>query len=190
MHAFGRLTSFILFVLSLSLFAHALPAPGTSALSIRDPKCDQLLSAVVDLKANVDTCIVAAIKADGPAGVTAQVDLIVGHVHACADAIVAIGSITDMDAVVKADLAAKVAAIIAVILKACLRLSIKFGIQVCIELFVKLDAALKLLLVNLGVCVEGIVVLVSKIVIATCAHILVTLNFNLCLSVLAIVGLN
>ncbi|KAH7343157.1 hypothetical protein B0J17DRAFT_624909 [Rhizoctonia solani] len=190
MLAFSRLTSFILFVLSLSIFTYALPAPGTSgALSTRDAKCDQLVNVVVDLKAKVDTCISSLVKANALVDVTAQLNLMVEHVEACADAVVAIGPVSDMDAVVKADVAAKVAAIIAVILKACLRLSIKFGIQVFHELFVKIDVALKLLLVNLGTCVDGIVILVSHIVVATCAHIIVTLDFELCAGVLALVGI-
>ncbi|CUA68924.1 hypothetical protein RSOLAG22IIIB_08169 [Rhizoctonia solani] len=189
MHVFSRLTSFVLFILSLSLFAHALPAPGSSgALVTRDPKCDQLVDVVVDLKTKVDTCISAIVKAEVVADVSVQIDAIVGHVNTCANAIVAIGAVSDIDTVVKADIAARVAAIIAVIVKACLRLSVKFGLQVFLELFVKIDAAIKLLLVNLSVCIDGIVVLISQIVVATCAHILVTLNFELCLSVLALVN--
>ncbi|CAE6458425.1 unnamed protein product [Rhizoctonia solani] len=189
MLAFSRLTSFILFVLSLSLFTYALPAPGASgALSTRDAKCDQLVDIVVGLKTKVDTCISAALKAEVVADVTAQLNLVVGHVESCAHAVVAIGPVTDIDDIVKADVAAKVAAIIAVILKACLRLSIKFGLQVLLDLFAKIDVVLKLLLVNLGACVDGIVILVSKIAVATCAHILAKLNFKLCLNTLALVN--
>ncbi|CAE6450297.1 unnamed protein product [Rhizoctonia solani] len=191
MHVLSRLTSFILFVLSMSIFTHALPSPGTSgALTTRDAKCDQLVDVVVALKANVDTCIAAIVKADVAADINLQLEAIVRHVQATADTIVTVGAVADMDAIVKADVAAKVAAIIAVILKACLRLSIKFGIQVFLELFVKIDAALKLLLVNIGACVDGIVILISQIVVATCAHILVTLSFKSCLSVLTLVGIN
>ncbi|KAJ1309307.1 hypothetical protein OPQ81_004969 [Rhizoctonia solani] len=191
MHAFSRLTSFILFVLSLSIFAHALPAPGTSGvLATRDAKCDSLVNALVDLKAKVDVCVSALVKADVVTDVTTQLDLIVAHVELSAHDIVSIGPVSDADVVVKADIAAKVAAIIAVILKACLKVSIKLGVQVIAELLVKLDAALKLLLVNVGACVDGVVVLVSKIVVTTCAHIIVMLNLQLCAKVLALVNLN
>ncbi|CAE6529822.1 unnamed protein product [Rhizoctonia solani] len=193
MHAFSRLTSFILFVLSLSIFAHALPAPGaTGALSTRDAKCDSLANVLVDLKAKVDVCVSVMIKSDALADVTPQLDLIVGHVETCARDIVAIGQVNDADDVVKLDIAAKVAAIIAVIVKACLKLTVKFGIEVLLELFVKIDAALKLLTVNIGVCIDGIVISISKIVLATCAHIIVKLDFKLCAEALAFVdiGLN
>ncbi|CAE6460435.1 unnamed protein product [Rhizoctonia solani] len=190
MHVFSRLTGFILFVLSLSLFAHAIPAPGTpGALTTRDAKCDQLVGVVVDLKTKIDACIAVMVKAEAAVHVVPQLEAVVGHIQATAEAVLAVGAIHDMDTIVKADVAAKVAAIIAVILKACLRLSIKFGIQIFLELFVKIDAVLKLLLINLGVCVDEIVVLIGQFVLATCAHILVTLNFKLCLDVLAIVNL-
>ncbi|KAL5636377.1 hypothetical protein ACGC1H_000367 [Rhizoctonia solani] len=191
MHVFSRLTGFIVFVLSLSIFAHALPTHGTpGALTTRDAKCDQLVDVIANLKAKVDTCISLIAKAEVMVDVEPQLDAIIGHIEATANAVLAVGAAVDIDAIVKADIAAKVAGIIAVILKACLRLSIKFGLQILVELFVKVDAALKLLIVNLGVCVEGIAMLISQFVIATCAHILVTLDFKLCLSVLTLIGIN
>ncbi|CAE6442214.1 unnamed protein product [Rhizoctonia solani] len=190
MHAFSRLATFLLFVLSLSIFATALPAPGTSgALSARDSKCEALLGAVVELKGNVDTCISVIAKAEAVADAKAQLNLMVGHIESTAHAITAIGPIRDMDAVVKADIAAKIAAIVAVVLKACLKLSIKFGTQVLVDLFAKVDVVLKLLLVNIGACVDGLAVLVDQIVVTTCAHIIVDLKFHLCADALAAVGI-
>ncbi|ELU45295.1 hypothetical protein AG1IA_00676 [Rhizoctonia solani AG-1 IA] len=189
MHAFSRLATFLIFVLSLSIFTYALPASGTSgALSTRDQKCQSLIDVLVDLKSNVDTCISTIVKADASADVVVQLDLMVGHVEASALSIKEIGSITDIDAVVKADFAARIAAII-VVLKACLKLSLKFGIQVLVGVFVKIDAAVKLLLTNVGACVDGIVVLTSQIVMSTCGHIIVDLNFRLVAGVLATVGI-
>ena len=40
--------------------------------------------------------------------------------------------------------------------------SAKFGIVVVLALFAKIDLCLQLLLVNLGVCIDGVVVLVAK----------------------------
>ncbi|KAF8748548.1 hypothetical protein RHS01_10754 [Rhizoctonia solani] len=173
MHAFSRLATFLIFVLSLSIFTYALPASGTSgALSTRE-KCQSLIDVLVDLKSNVDTCISTIVKADASADVVVQLDLMVGHVEASALSIKEIGSITDIDAVVKADFAARIAAIIAVL----------------VGVFVKIDAAVKLLLTNVGACVDGIVVLTSQIVMSTCGHIIVDLNFRLVAGVLATVGI-
>ncbi|CEL63916.1 hypothetical protein RSOLAG1IB_05681 [Rhizoctonia solani AG-1 IB] len=191
MHAFSRLTTFFFFVLSLSIFAYALPAPGTSgSLSTRDAKCDNVFAVVAELKAKVDTCLLATVKADTSAVVVAQLELVVGHVNDSAHEIAMVGSIADMDVAMKADLAAKVSAIIAVILKACLKVSVKFGIQVLLDILVKIDAALKLLVVNVGACVDGVVVLIAKIVATTCAHIVADLNLKLCAEILVRAGVN
>jgi hypothetical protein len=111
----------------------------------------------------------------------AKVEVLVADVTACAKAILAIGANIEIDAAVKADIAVKVAAIIAVslapsipsiffsltvlfqvIVKACLSVSVKFGIFVVLALLAKIDICLQLLLINLGICIDGIVVLVAK----------------------------
>ncbi|CUA77843.1 hypothetical protein RSOLAG22IIIB_12861 [Rhizoctonia solani] len=192
MHAFSRFASFLLFVFSLGLIASALPtAPGgNNALATRygEDKATILYGLIADLdvkiKADVDVCL----KAKTLDEVKIVVDTISADVQACAKAIVALGPVK-LDANVEADIAAKIAAIILVIIKACVDISVKFGLEVVIAVFAKIDLALKCLLVNIGICVEGILVLIAKIVVSTCNDLFVKLNFKLCLAVLAAVRL-
>ncbi|KAB5588336.1 Transmembrane protein [Ceratobasidium theobromae] len=105
-------------------------------------------------------------------------------VEACARAILALGAKVDVDATVKADIAVKVAAIVTVIVKACVSLVAKFGIALCLTILAQVDICLKLLLVNLSVCIEGIIALVVKIVASLGVDAFVGVHLNLCLGVL------
>ncbi|KAH7326928.1 hypothetical protein B0J17DRAFT_632860 [Rhizoctonia solani] len=139
MIAFTRLTSILLFVLSLGFLVSALPTAA---------------------KVDVDVEDIVAVKA--VADLAAKVDVLVTDITACAKAIVALGANIEIDASVKADIAVKVAAMITVIVNACVSLVAKFGILVVITLLAKIDVCLQLLIVNLGVCVEGIISLVAN----------------------------
>ena len=62
MHAFTRLTNFLLFVLSLSFLTCALPTPAISNgidLAARGDSADAVISALVDVKAKVDARVAA-----------------------------------------------------------------------------------------------------------------------------------
>ncbi|CAE6444049.1 unnamed protein product, partial [Rhizoctonia solani] len=61
---------------------------------------------------------------------------------------------------------------------------------VLLALLAKIDVCLQLLLVNLSVVVEGIVVLVAKLVVGLTAQVFANLHLNLCLSLLGLVGLS
>ncbi|KAF8595019.1 hypothetical protein BDV93DRAFT_576772 [Ceratobasidium sp. AG-I] len=192
MHAFTRLTSFLVFMLSMSFLACALPAPAASNsqdLAIRHDNGDTLCALLDGLAVNVKATADAMVAAKTPIEVQTHGLALVGHVTTCARAIAAISGKLDVGAEVEADIATKVSAIISIIVHACLSVSVKFGLAVLLALFVQIDLCIHLLIVNLGWCIDGIVVLIAKIVATTCADVLVTLKFKLCLSVLAIVGL-
>ncbi|KAF8597369.1 hypothetical protein BDV93DRAFT_596828 [Ceratobasidium sp. AG-I] len=192
MHTFTRLNSFLVFVLSLSFLACALPAPAASnsqGLTIRHDNGDTLCALLDGLAVNVKAMADAMVAAKTPIEVQTHGLALVGHVTTCARAIAAISVKLDVGAKVEADIATKVSAIISVIVHACLSVSVKFGLVVVLALCAQIDLCLRLLLVNLGICIDGIVVLIAKIVATTCADVLVALKFKLCLSVLAMVGL-
>lgn len=42
-------------------------------------------------------------------------------------------------------------------------MTVKFGLAVVVELLAKVDVALRLCLVNLNVCIDGIIVLIAKL---------------------------
>ncbi|KAG9076875.1 hypothetical protein FRC06_009237 [Ceratobasidium sp. 370] len=192
MHAFTRLTSFLLFVLSLSFLTCALPTPaaaGSKELAARHGSGQDVLTIIGDLKAKVDAEVVVMTACGTLAEVKAEVDVLFGLVEVAAKAVLAVGANIEVDAEIKAKIAAEVAAIISAIVQACLSVSVKFGLAVLLAVFVQIDVCLHLLLVNLGICIEGIVAVVAKLVVGVSIQAIVKLHLGLCASVLAIVGL-
>ncbi|KAH7332944.1 hypothetical protein B0J17DRAFT_721746 [Rhizoctonia solani] len=99
----------------------------------------------------------------------------------CADNLLKIdaGVVVDVDA--KASIVTCISAIIILLVKVCLQLSVRFGITVVAALFADIDVCLQSVLVNLNICVDGILVLIAK------ALVLVTLH--VCAEVLGKLGL-
>ncbi|KDN33652.1 hypothetical protein RSAG8_13253, partial [Rhizoctonia solani AG-8 WAC10335] len=189
MLAFTRLTSILLFVLSLGFLVSALPtAVDSKALAARHS--DDLVGLIVDLQAKVDVDVKAIVAVDAVVDLAAKVDVLVADVTACAKAVVAIGVNVDIDASVKADIAVKVAAIITVIVQLCVDLVAKFGILVVVGLLAKIDLCLQLLLVNLGVVVQGLIVLIVNIVVKLGVNVFVQAHLGLCINVLGLIGIS
>ncbi|CAE6434951.1 unnamed protein product [Rhizoctonia solani] len=188
MLAFTRLTSILLFVLSLGFLVSALPtAVDNKALAARHGS--DLVDLMVGLQAKVDVHVKAIVAVNTIVDVTAKVALLIADVNACAAAVLALGANIEIDASVKADIAVKVAAIITVIVNLCVSLVAKFGILVVVGLCAQIDVCVKLLIANLGVCVDGIIVLIANIVVKLGVSVLASVNLNLCISVLGLVSL-
>ncbi|KAB5588207.1 Transmembrane protein [Ceratobasidium theobromae] len=197
MHAFSRITGFLFFVLSLSVFVSALPAyshdsynnapaPGSYG---QPSKSDVVVGAIAKLDVDVRAAVAALVECKAVADVKGHVDVIVKHVHTCADALVGVGAKIDVEATVKTDITAKIAALIILIVKACVDVSVRLGLKAVVGIFAQLDVCIKLLLVSLAGCIEGSVGLVAKIVAASCVDLLAQLKFDLCLKVLALAKL-
>ncbi|KAG8727352.1 hypothetical protein FRC10_006163, partial [Ceratobasidium sp. 414] len=142
MHAFTRLASFLLFVLSLSFLTCALPTPavaGSKELAVRNSCAQDVLSIVVDLKVKVDAEVAVLTGCGTLDEVRAEVDVIVGLVGVASKAILAVGANIEVDAEIKAKIAVEVAAIISAIVQACLSVSVKFGLAIVLAIFAKID---------------------------------------------------
>ncbi|KAF8677440.1 hypothetical protein RHS04_06169 [Rhizoctonia solani] len=191
MLAFTRLTSILLFVLSLGFLVSALPTTESKALAARHAS-DDLLGLIVDLKAKVDVDVKAIVAVDVVADLAVKLEVLVADVTACAQAVLAIGANIDIDASVKAQVVLQVAAIISVIVKLCVDLVAKFGLLVVIGLLVKIDVCLNLLLVNLQVCIAGIISLIVRALLdlGISLSVLVSVHLGLCINVLGLIGIS
>ncbi|CAE6394588.1 unnamed protein product [Rhizoctonia solani] len=189
MLAFTRLTSILLFVLSLGFLVSALPTTESKALAARHAS-DDLVGLIVDLKAKVDVDVKAIVAVEAVVDLAAKVEVLVADVTVCAKAVLAIGANIDIDASVKADLAVKVAAIITVIVNLCVSLVAKFGILVVVGLLAQIDFCLQLLIGNLGACVDGIITAIAKIVIDLGVSVFASVHLGLCINVLGLIGLS
>ncbi|CAE6493270.1 unnamed protein product [Rhizoctonia solani] len=190
MIAFTRLTSILLFVLSLGFLVSALPtAVDSKALAARHASHD-LVTAIAELQAKVDADVKAILAVEAAVDLAVKVEVMVADITACANAVLAIGANIDIDASVKADIAVKVAAIITVIINACVSIVAKFGILVVVTLLAKIDLCLQLLLVNLSVCIDGILVLIANIVVKLGLSVLASVHLGLCINVLGLIGIS
>ncbi|KAG8694793.1 hypothetical protein FRC08_008253, partial [Ceratobasidium sp. 394] len=68
--------------------------------------------------------------------------------------------------------------------------SVKFGILVVLTLFAKIDICLKLLLVNLNICIGGILTLIAEALASATVGVLGQIHLSACLSVLGLGGLS
>ncbi|CAE6436359.1 unnamed protein product [Rhizoctonia solani] len=193
MLAFSRITSILLFVLSLSFLACALPtsAANSNAVVVRDQSA-QLLNICAnleaDVKAKVNTVDIATVKV--LADVEPVLVAIIAIVNVAIKAIIAIGANINIAVDVKAQVAVHIAACIRLIVNLCVSLVAKLGVTVLLAILVKIDVCLQLLLTNLAVVVDGIVVLVAKLLLDLTVQVFVNIRLNLCLSVLGLVGLS
>ncbi|QRW16684.1 hypothetical protein RhiXN_04686 [Rhizoctonia solani] len=133
--------------MSFGFLVSALPttALNSKELAVRHDS-SELATLVVNLQADIDVCAKAIAGLSVTADIFAQIDILTGKINSCAAAILALGAGIDIEASVKADIAAKLGAIISVIVQLCISLNAKLGIIVVLGLFAKIDACLQLLI--------------------------------------------
>ncbi|CAE6542263.1 unnamed protein product [Rhizoctonia solani] len=186
MLAFTRLTSILLFVLSLGFLVSALPTAADSKALVARHGSEHLVGMVADLKVKVEAHVQVIGAVTAAVELAAKIQLLVADVTACAKAIVAVGANIQIDASVKADIALQVAAIITAIVNLCVSLVAKFGIAVVVGLFAQIDVCLQLLIGNLGVCVEGIIGLIAKGVVNIGVSVFASVHLSLCINALGL----
>ncbi|CAE6451129.1 unnamed protein product [Rhizoctonia solani] len=194
MLAFTRLAGFILFVLSLGLLTCSAPTPLMRGLksgqlhsvAVRGHQegagnVKILLGAVVDLKAKVSARAdaIADIQVDALGEAQADINALVADIELCATTVAALKSL-NVDARLKASIAAHVLVIIKAILKICASLTAKFGIQVFLDLYAKIDLCLKVLLRSLDVCMDGFLVITGKLLVEADLKALVEAQLVVC----------
>lgn len=185
MSSFIRVAGAAAVVLSLGYLATALPAVSTDSIPAitGTDACSQLVAKlVIDIKACIDVILGCNTVAD----VTVAIHALVAVITGCADELLKIGAGVQVVAEAKLNIAACIAAILTVVVKVCVQVSLKFGITVVAALLAEVDLCLKLLLVNLNICIGGIVELVVKALASVTVGLLAQINLKLCLGVLGL----
>ncbi|GAB1518698.1 hypothetical protein RhiTH_001762 [Rhizoctonia solani] len=183
----------MLFIMPFGFLVSALPTATSNSkeLAVRHDS-SELATLVVNLQADIDVCTKAIAGLSVTADIFAQIDILTGKINSCAAAILALGAGIDIEASVKADIAAKLGAIISVIVQLCISLNAKLGIIVVLGLFAKIDACLQLLITNSGVCAEGIISLVANVALSSVVKFgieaFANTHLGLCAQVLGLTG--
>ncbi|KZV92042.1 hypothetical protein EXIGLDRAFT_693083 [Exidia glandulosa HHB12029] len=187
----SRVLAVLFALLAFVLFAVSMPlaVPGTD-IAVRCSSCgtgqsqlDLLLALVVDLQVKI-TPLIAEIRALGAGNdCSALIAQIVVLVNACVAAMVKIGLVVDLHDTVKIHAIARVCADIIIALQGCV--GGLFALPVNVTAVVSLDLCLKGLLVQLGICVVGIL----RVIAPLCLNLKVVLHLSLRLCI-GILGLN
>ncbi|CAE6397236.1 unnamed protein product [Rhizoctonia solani] len=166
MLAFSRLTSFLLFVLSLSFLTCAAPTPKSNELAIRGEGAGEagvLVAACVDLRIKVVAHAEVIAKFNDLAMVKAAVEVVVKDLKVYADLVLKVKGVK-VDADVQAEIAAHLLVIVNAIVKICASIIAKFGLSVCLDIIATLQVALKLVIDNLEICIVGFVNVFVKLI--------------------------
>ncbi|CAE6438361.1 unnamed protein product [Rhizoctonia solani] len=195
MPTFSRLATLFVFFLSFTLITLALPTPSYSYseesdnLLVPDASPDRVLNLLIDLEGKIKEPMRLVAEAKSYTEVRAQVEVVVSYLEACNEAVLAASKQGNINESTKAEVASRAAAIISTIVQACLEVSLKLGWFLIFGIFAKIDVCLKSLITNLGVCGEGLVSGIAKIVSSTCTQLLISLNFNQSMTALSITSL-
>ncbi|KAG8684304.1 hypothetical protein FRC11_012293 [Ceratobasidium sp. 423] len=191
MSSFLRIAGATALFVSLGLFARAAPlglfVPAEiNALVSTDAISCALNKLIVDAQivAKIQACLNVESLVDLKVAVGVCVDLI----KACADELLKIGAGVNVDVAAKADIVACVAAIITLLVRVCLQLTLKFGVAAVATIFADIDVCLKLLLVNLNICIDGVITLIVNAIVSVTVGLLGQVSLPLCASLLASVG--
>ncbi|KAB5588334.1 hypothetical protein CTheo_8220 [Ceratobasidium theobromae] len=191
MSSFTRLAGVAVLLLSLGFLVSALPAPKTDDIHIAitgggDPVTAALVNLVVNL--DVEAKIRALVACDTIAQLQVAVQALVVVLTTCANDLLNVGANVSVGVEAQANIVACVAAIITLLVRVCAQVSVKFGLSVVVALFAQIDVVLRLCLVNLNVCIGGIVALIANAIASATVGLLAQVQLKLCLTVLGLVG--
>ncbi|KAG8736998.1 hypothetical protein FRC10_008659 [Ceratobasidium sp. 414] len=187
MHALTRVAAFVFVLLSLSFLVSALPASPRTLVVIRgvtatDPISLVLAKFVVDLEPKIkalSTCITIA-------ELRAAINILIVLFKGCSDDLLKIGAGVFITVEAKTSIVVCICSIIKLLAQICLQVTVKFGILATLPLLAEIDLCLSVLLINLNVCIGGILVLIAQALDSVTAGVLVNICFTLCLGLLSL----
>ncbi|KAG9126846.1 hypothetical protein FRC07_001747 [Ceratobasidium sp. 392] len=189
MHAFTRIAALAFVLISLSFLVSAMPTVPRTLGAIQDPTGTDAVStafAKLCIDFNLEAKIKALVACGTIAELTAATKILGALFKGCAEDLATIGADVSVTVEAKASIVACICSIITLLVEVCAQVSIKFGITVVAALFAQIDVVLRLLLVNLNICVGGILVLIAKAIASATVDLLAQAQLKLCLSVLGL----
>ncbi|CAE6451159.1 unnamed protein product [Rhizoctonia solani] len=187
MSSFLRFAGAAAIVLSLGLFASALPLLSVNAKIQAvvgvDAVCAVFHKLVVDLA--IEAKIKALLACATIAELEVAVKALVAVLKICADDLLKVGAGVVVAADAKLSIIACVCSIITLLVQVLVQVCLKFGVAATASLCAQIDVCLRLLLVNLGICITGIVELIVKalatVIVTLCAQV----KLDLCVALFA-----
>ncbi|CUA77841.1 hypothetical protein RSOLAG22IIIB_12859 [Rhizoctonia solani] len=188
MPSFVQFAGLAAVVLSLGYFASAAPvslglfAPVNLSCTGTDAVSLVLAKLILDLEVKINALTACATIAD----LHIAADVLVALFKGCADDLLKIGAGVAVTVEAQASIVACIAGIITLLVRACIAVTLKFGLAAVIAVYAKIDVALQLLLINLNICIGGILVLIAKAIASVTVGLLAQVQLKLCLGVLGL----
>ncbi|CAE7152945.1 unnamed protein product [Rhizoctonia solani] len=188
MPSFVQFAGLAAVVLSLGYFATAAPVTlGLFApVKLSCIGTDEVSLLLAKLILGLDAKINALTSCGSLAELNVAVDVLVALFKGCADDLLRIGAGVVVTVEAQASIVACIAGIITLLVRACIAVTLKFGLVAVVTIFAKIDVALQLLLVNLNICIGGIIALIAKAIASVTVGLLAQVQLKLCLGVLGL----
>ncbi|KAG8698635.1 hypothetical protein FRC09_007122 [Ceratobasidium sp. 395] len=185
MHTFTHIAAFVFILFSLSFLVSAIPTAPRTLGAIYPPAGEDAISAILiklclrDLEVKIKALLGCGTLPE----LKLAIKVLIGLFQPCAD------ELLKVDANVTISAKAKASIVTCLLVKVCAEVSVKFGIVVVVDLFAELDVCLKALLVNLNICIAGVLVLIVKTLAQATVGLLFNIHFELCSAVLGLKGI-
>ncbi|EJD39995.1 hypothetical protein AURDEDRAFT_116032 [Auricularia subglabra TFB-10046 SS5] len=178
----SRAASTLLALTAFAAVAYASPVASREVAAVATDPLTVILNLCLDLKAKIDAIISIMIDLDVKADISVYIGQIVVLVHACVAALLKVGVVVDLSHKDHIAAIAHVCADIIVSISGCVGVfaSILVNLTACITL----DIAIQAWLVQLNLCVGGVLSVIAPL----CVSITGTVNLALTL-VIALLGL-
>ncbi|CAE6438378.1 unnamed protein product [Rhizoctonia solani] len=170
MPSFAQFAGLAIVVLSFGYFANALPLGLFGPVNLSCTGKDAISVTACNTLAELEIAV----------GVLANI------FTGCADDLLKIGAGVVVTAEAQASIVACIAGIITLLVRACLSVTLKFGLAAVVLILGKIDVSLQLLLLNLNICIGGILALIAKAIASVTVGVLAQVQLNLCLGVLGL----
>ncbi|KAG8762812.1 hypothetical protein FRC12_008836 [Ceratobasidium sp. 428] len=191
MHTFTHIAAFVFILFSLSFLVSAIPTAPRTLGAIYPPAGEDAISAILiklclrDLEVKIKALLGCGTLPE----LKLAIKVLIGLFQPCADELLKVDANVTISAKAKASIVTCVCSIITLLVKVCAEVSVKFGIVVVVDLFAELDVCLKALLVNLNICIAGVLVLIVKTLAQATVGLLFNIHFELCSAVLGLKGI-
>ncbi|CUA68902.1 hypothetical protein RSOLAG22IIIB_08150 [Rhizoctonia solani] len=182
MSSFLRLVGLAAVVFSLGLAVSALPIAN---IHLKSPTGTDVVSRLffkLCIESELEAKLKALLLCGSIQDLTVKIDVVVALLKGCSDELLKIGADVVVDADAKISLVACIVSIVTLCVQVFATLSLKFGLAICAEI----DVVLRLLLANLAICVDGILVLIVKVLAQATVGVMAQIQLKLCLGVLGL----
>ncbi|CAE6422110.1 unnamed protein product [Rhizoctonia solani] len=158
MSSFLRFAAVVAVVFSLGLMVTAIPIANIHLKPVTGTDDISRLFIKLCIEGELEVKLKALLLCVNLEDLKVKIAIVVALLKGCSDDLLKLGAGIVLDAQAKTSLVACIVSIITLCVQVFATLSLKFGLAICAEI----DVVIRLLLTNLGICVNGLLVLIAK----------------------------